>query len=258
MTEQITSSTDEKRLYDPNHINGLAADKNYGITINLTETKNDQRISTGSDSKMPESPSLLDPGKSSPSDNISKSPKSQLANLKRNIGPLDRISLMKSVNGIINLEFEVDEALQGVDITDWSQFSQQTTSSNSVKLNKRGHGSFECTRSEDGSEPGSPLEPSSPLYRDAKCRSIDGFDSPIRRRGSELPVENYQKEKLSMGDFVKLRTLGKGSYAEVALVQKLSDNQQYALKSIDKNFMVKVIPVIESYFLGRKAILGLC
>ena len=49
-----------------------------------------------------------------------------------------------------------------------------------------------------------------------------------------------QKARLSLEDFHKITSVGKGSYGEVFLVKKISNNKLYALKAIDKNFMKKV------------------
>lgn len=57
-----------------------------------------------------------------------------------------------------------------------------------------------------------------------------------------------QKARLSLEDFHKITSVGKGSYGEVFLVKKISNNKLYALKAIDKNFMKKVKRIL----IGRK------
>ena len=47
------------------------------------------------------------------------------------------------------------------------------------------------------------------------------------------------KSRVSMEDFQKITSVGRGSYGEVFLVKKISNNKLYALKAIDKNFMKK-------------------
>lgn len=53
-------------------------------------------------------------------------------------------------------------------------------------------------------------------------------------------AQSGQKARLSLEDFHKITSVGKGSYGEVFLVKKISNNKLYALKAIDKNFMKKV------------------
>jgi len=67
---------------------------------------------------------------------------------------------------------------------------------------------------------------------------------------SEERKDDTQKQglsKLSVADFNKIRNLGKGSYAEVALVRKITTGKQYALKTIDEKFMKKVIYLFVSH-----------
>jgi len=52
-------------------------------------------------------------------------------------------------------------------------------------------------------------------------------------------ITSTQKQKLTLDDFQKITSLGRGSYGEVFLVKKIANNKLYALKSIDKNFMKK-------------------
>ena len=71
-----------------------------------------------------------------------------------------------------------------------------------------------------------------------------------------------QAKKLCMEDFDYIRTLGKGSFGEVILVQKKSDQKMYAMKAIDKNFLYKVLITFRfarywNLFLGKKTISGL-
>ena len=47
-------------------------------------------------------------------------------------------------------------------------------------------------------------------------------------------------KKLGLEDFDYIRNLGKGSFGEVVLVKKKSDEKLYAMKAIDKNFLYKV------------------
>lgn len=53
-------------------------------------------------------------------------------------------------------------------------------------------------------------------------------------------METIPRPKPSMKDYRILRVLGKGSFGEVFLVRKLSDSTLYALKSINKAFLLKV------------------
>jgi hypothetical protein len=53
-------------------------------------------------------------------------------------------------------------------------------------------------------------------------------------------METIPTPKPSMKDYRILRVLGKGSFGEVFLVRKLSDSTLYALKSINKAFLLKV------------------
>lgn len=79
-------------------------------------------------------------------------------------------------------------------------------------------------------------------------KSTTELDAKSQRSGgdsdkSEEKKEDNQKQsanKLSVADFNKIANLGKGSYAEVALVKKITTGKNYALKTIDKNFMKKV------------------
>jgi serine/threonine protein kinase len=48
------------------------------------------------------------------------------------------------------------------------------------------------------------------------------------------------KAKVTIDDFTQLALLGKGSYGEVFLVEKKSDKQVYALKTMDKVHMARV------------------
>ena len=58
-------------------------------------------------------------------------------------------------------------------------------------------------------------------------------------------METIPTPKPSMKDYKILRVLGKGSFGEVFLVRKLSDSTLYALKSINKAFLLKVrIPTL--------------
>ncbi len=57
---------------------------------------------------------------------------------------------------------------------------------------------------------------------------------------SSAQPQSAKSAKLTLDDFHKITTLGKGSYGEVFLVKKTSNNKSYALKAIDKNFMKKV------------------
>jgi serine/threonine protein kinase len=50
------------------------------------------------------------------------------------------------------------------------------------------------------------------------------------------------KAKVTIDDFTQLALLGKGSYGEVFLVEKKSDKQVYALKTMDKVHMARVFP----------------
>ena len=50
-----------------------------------------------------------------------------------------------------------------------------------------------------------------------------------------------QKAKTTMDDFTQLRLLGKGSYGEVYLVEKKDTKVIYALKTMDKMHMARVL-----------------
>jgi 3-phosphoinositide dependent protein kinase-1 len=52
-------------------------------------------------------------------------------------------------------------------------------------------------------------------------------------------IQSTSKARLTMDDFQKITSLGRGSYGEVFLVKKIANGKLYALKSIDKNFMKK-------------------
>lgn len=70
-----------------------------------------------------------------------------------------------------------------------------------------------------------------------------------------------QKTKLTMEDFQKITSVGRGSYGEVFLVKKISNNKLFALKAIDKNFMKKVKSVEKFVFLnglGEKRASSVC
>jgi len=60
-------------------------------------------------------------------------------------------------------------------------------------------------------------------------------ETPSQPQSAATP----SKSRVSMEDFQKITSVGRGSYGEVFLVKKISNNKLYALKSIDKNFMKK-------------------
>ena len=49
--------------------------------------------------------------------------------------------------------------------------------------------------------------------------------------------EKSANQKLSIDDFKMISMLGKGTYAKVFLVQKVSDKKYYAMKVLKKNFI---------------------
>jgi len=83
-------------------------------------------------------------------------------------------------------------------------------------------------------------------------RLASASNKPTNRLGS-VDEENKEMQqpasasqptksgKLTMEDFHKITSIGRGSYGEVFLVKKISNNKLYALKAIDKNFMKKVL-----------------
>jgi 3-phosphoinositide dependent protein kinase-1 len=58
----------------------------------------------------------------------------------------------------------------------------------------------------------------------------------IRRVSDRHPLENKLK-KPSIDDFICICQLGRGSYGEVVLGKQKNNDQEYAIKIIDKRFM---------------------
>ena len=80
-------------------------------------------------------------------------------------------------------------------------------------------------------------------YEEAKNSENNSALQPKSHNSSHSPqtkATKPQAKKLSMEDFDYVRTLGKGSFGEVILVQKKNDQKMYAMKAIDKNFLYKV------------------
>lgn len=76
-----------------------------------------------------------------------------------------------------------------------------------------------------------------------RVNSVTNLESPTKPKPEENkqePASANQKQKISINDFTKVTGLGKGSYAEVFLVKKNANGKLYALKALDKNFMLKV------------------
>ena len=76
-----------------------------------------------------------------------------------------------------------------------------------------------------------------------RVSSVNNLESPTKPKPEENkqePASANQKQKININDFTKVTGLGKGSYAEVFLVKKNANNKLYALKALDKNFMLKV------------------
>jgi len=55
----------------------------------------------------------------------------------------------------------------------------------------------------------------------------------------ENQKQESSKSKISLSDFQIIGPIGKGAYGEVALVKKITNAKQFALKIIDKNFLRK-------------------
>ncbi len=64
--------------------------------------------------------------------------------------------------------------------------------------------------------------------------------STEKKEETKATEKKEAEKKISLEDFLKIASLGRGSYAEVYLVKKLSNEKNYALKAIDKNFMKRV------------------
>jgi serine/threonine protein kinase len=69
-----------------------------------------------------------------------------------------------------------------------------------------------------------------PLKEDSKSSEVSSNPQ------DNEPLQKSQK-KLSIKDFEKLRSLGKGSYAEVVLAKNISTKERVAIKIIDKAFI---------------------
>lgn len=65
--------------------------------------------------------------------------------------------------------------------------------------------------------------------------TVDRFDFP------ESINRDSRGRSLSLKDFAITSSLGSGAYGEVFLVRRKADNKKYAMKIIDKEFMIKVI-----------------
>ena len=50
--------------------------------------------------------------------------------------------------------------------------------------------------------------------------------------------DNPLRMKIKVSDFEKLKLLGKGSFGEVYLVKLKKNNKIYAMKILDKNFII--------------------
>lgn len=73
-------------------------------------------------------------------------------------------------------------------------------------------------------------------------RESSGLSSTEESKRREAPrKETGHRPKITLADFQTVTLIGRGSYGEVSLVKKISNNKVYALKAIDKYFMKKVI-----------------
>jgi 3-phosphoinositide dependent protein kinase-1 len=70
------------------------------------------------------------------------------------------------------------------------------------------------------------------MSSDFDTNKSDDKKSPSKDR-------QHSQSKMSVVDFNKIQSLGKGSYAEVTLVKRITTGKLYALKAIDKAFMEK-------------------
>jgi Protein kinase domain len=143
---------------------------------------------------------------------------------------------VKDSNGEIRLEFEGPDtpdgnSLPGLKNTSKSSFSIPSGLKKQVKIQSLS--SDHVLSSYDGS----PLEPLSPVNE--KDLSFSPRDSNETTEEKKDPEYNMTR-KISSSDFKKIANLGQGAYAEVSLVQDKNGNK-FALKAIDKNFMIKVI-----------------
>lgn len=63
-------------------------------------------------------------------------------------------------------------------------------------------------------------------------------------------------KKISLNDFETVKVLGKGSYAKVTLVRKITDGKVYAMKILKKNYIAKKKQ--EEHTLAERNILVQC
>ena len=77
-------------------------------------------------------------------------------------------------------------------------------------------------------------------------------NSDEKKNKPPITDPNDPNYRLSVADFQKLNSLGKGAYAEVALVKRISNGKLFALKVVDLNFMRKVYIYISGEYQIRK------
>ncbi len=74
-----------------------------------------------------------------------------------------------------------------------------------------------------------------------ETRSYKSGGESDRSEEKKDDIRKLALSKLSFADFNKVSSLGKGSYAEVSHVKKITTGESYAMKTIDQNFMKKVL-----------------
>ena len=65
-------------------------------------------------------------------------------------------------------------------------------------------------------------------------------ENKVQEAAKKDTTATAAKHKISLADFQKVAVIGRGSYGEVSLVKKISNNKLFGLKAIDKYFMKKV------------------
>lgn len=92
--------------------------------------------------------------------------------------------------------------------------------------------------------PEKPLENENTQLIEPKINKINENQENMTQPKKTSPkpaIKTQQSKKLCLDDFDYIRNLGKGSFGEVVLVKKKSDEKLYAMKAIDKNFLKKVV-----------------